>query len=70
MSELAMNAAKMIDMLPETEKALAFEMLKRFVLAYDPDFTKCTAEEETALELAVAEYAAGEVVSDSDIDWN
>ena len=33
MSELAQNAAKMMDMLPAAEQMLAYEMLKRIVLA-------------------------------------
>ena len=39
MSEIAMNAAHMIDMLPDPDKNLAYELIKKLVLAWDPDFT-------------------------------
>ena len=45
MSEIAMNAAHMIDMLPDPDKNLAYELIKKLVLAWDPDFTKLTTEE-------------------------
>ena len=40
MSELARKTASMLDMLPHDEQKLAFEMLKRIVLAWDSDFTR------------------------------
>ncbi len=70
MSELAQKTATMIDMLPAEEQRLAFEMLKRIVLAWDPDFTKVTPGEAAALAEAEAEIGRGETVSDDAIDWN
>lgn len=52
MSEIAMNAAHMIDMLPDPDKNLAYELIKKLVLAWDPDFTKLTTEEAKQLEEA------------------
>ena len=49
MSEIAMNAAHMIDMLPDPDKNLAYELIKKLVLAWDPDFTKLTTEEAKQL---------------------
>ncbi len=66
MSTIAMNIAKMIDMLPESEQFLAQEFVKRLVLAWDPDFTKVTPDEADRLENA----ENGEFVRDADIDWN
>ncbi len=43
MSELAQKTADMLDMLPVEEQHLAYEMLKRIILAWDPDFTKLTS---------------------------
>ena len=34
MSEIAMNAAHMIDMLPDPDKNLAYELIKKLVLAW------------------------------------
>jgi len=42
MAPLAQQIANMVDMLPETDQALAFELVKKLVLAWDPDYTKLT----------------------------
>lgn len=47
------KVAEMVSMLPPSEQNLAYEMVKRLVLAWDPDFTKLTPSE--AAELAEAE---------------
>ena len=70
MSELAQKTASMLDMLPDQEQQLAYEMLKRIVLAWDPDFTKLTPAEAEALREAEAQIARGETVSDEEIDWD
>ncbi len=57
--------AEMIEMLPAQEQALAFEMLKRIVLAWDPDFTKVTAAEAKSIE----EAEQSGFVAEDDIDW-
>lgn len=66
MSEKAMEAARMMDMLPEADQNFACELIKKLVLAWDPDFTKATPQE--AKEMAEAE--AGGFVDESEIDWN
>ncbi len=66
MSNIAMEAARMMDMLPDADKNLAFELIKKLVRAWDPDFTKTTPEE--AAQIAAAE--AGEFVDEADIDWS
>lgn len=70
MSELAQKTAVMLDMLPQAEQQLAFEMLKRIVLAWDADFTKVTPAEAAALQAAEAEIERGEVLRDDEIDWD
>lgn len=70
MSERAMNMAKLLDMLPDQEQALAYEMLKRIVLAWDPDYTKLTDAERDILAAAEAEREAGEMISHDAIDWD
>lgn len=66
MSIQAQQVAAMLDMLPEQERNLAFEMVKRIVIAWDSDFTKLTQKE--AAELAEAESSG--YVDEEDIDWN
>ena len=55
MSELVKDAARLMDMLPDEDKNFAYEFIKKLVLAWDPDFTKVTAEE--AERIAEAEQA-------------
>ncbi len=70
MSELAEKTASMLDMLPAAEQKLAYEVMKRMVLAWDPDFTKLTPAEATAVDEAEKEIANGETIPESAIDWD
>lgn len=65
MSNIATEAARLIDVLPDEDKAFAYEFIKKLVLAWDPDFTKVTADE--AKRIAIAERS-GYIDSD-EIDW-
>ena len=67
MSPISRQITDMIDMLPEQEQSLAFEFIKRLVLAWDPDFTKLTPAEAEQLEQARAEYERGEFVRLDDL---
>jgi len=69
MSPVTKQITDMIDMLPDGEQVLAFEFVKRLVLAWDPDFTKVTPDEAAALEEARAEYERGETVPFNAADW-
>ena len=66
MSNTAMEAARLIDMLPETDRAFALEFIKKLVRAWDPDYTKVTAEEAQHIE----EAEKSGFVSDEDIRWD
>lgn len=70
MSPVTKQIIEMIDMLPEQEQKLAFEFIKRMVLAWDSDFTKLTPIERERLARAEKEIADGDIVNHSDIDWN
>lgn len=65
MSEMAMRAARLLDVLPETDQNLAFALIKKLVLAWDPDFTKLTPEEAEQLQTAEADA----LVDDAEVDW-
>ena len=67
MSEKVMKMAEMLNMLPEQDQNLAYEFIKKMVLAWDPDFTKLTPNEAKELEEAENDP---EVFSDEDIDWD
>lgn len=66
MSEIAMNAARMLNMLPEEDQNFAMEFIKKLVLAWDPDFTKVTPDEAT--EVSAAENSV--FIADEEIDWD
>jgi GrpB-like predicted nucleotidyltransferase (UPF0157 family) len=70
MSLVSKQIIDMLDMLPESEQQLAFELIKRMVLAWDSDFTKLTAAERERLMKAEEEIANNETVKHLDIDWN
>lgn len=70
MSQVTRQIVKMLDMLPEQEQQLAYELIKRIVLAWDSDFTKTTPFERKRLTKADKEIINGEIVDHSEIDWN
>lgn len=67
MSEKAMQMAEMFDMLPESDQNLAFELIKKLVLVWDPDFTKLTYKERKELEEAENDI---DYVNHNDINWD
>lgn len=66
MSSIALEAARLIDALPEADKNLAYELIKKLVLAWDPDFTKVTPEERKRIE----EAENSGYVDEEEIDWD
>ena len=66
MTKTIEQTVTMLEMLPDQEQNLAMELVKRLVLAWDPDFTKLTPDERAHLEAA----EIGEYIDSEDIDWN
>ena len=58
----------LVDLLPDSEQVLAYEVIKRMVLAWDSDFTRLTPDERQRLEEAEQEFMQGETVSHDEID--
>ncbi len=65
MSDISARAARLMDCLPETDKIFEYEFIKKMVLAWDPDFTKATADEKKKIENA----EKSGYVDDDEIDW-
>lgn len=65
MSGIALEAARLMDALPEADKELVYELIKKLVLAWDPDFTKVTDEEAKQIEAA----DNSGYVDEDEIDW-
>lgn len=66
MTETMKRTMTMLEMLPETEQELAYELITRLVLAWDPDYNKLTPSERISLEKA----EKGEYINAEDIDWD
>ena len=66
MSNMAMEAARLMDMLPESDQNFAYEFIKKLVRAWDPDFTKLTPEEARRVD----EAEKGEFIDARDIAWS
>ena len=66
MSSTAMNIARMVDMLPESDQLFAQEFIRKLVLAWDPDFTKATPDEMKSME----EAEKSGFIPAEEIDWN
>ena len=60
----------MYNALPEAEQGLAYELLRRLVLAWDPDFTNLTPIEYARMEEAESDLKSGRTVRMEDIDWD
>lgn len=67
MSEMVREAAELMELLPDSDKDFALQMIKKLVLAWDPDFTKLTPKERRELEEARSEDGT---VSPDEIDWD
>jgi len=70
MSQITQEIINMVDMLPENEQNLAYELIKRLVLAWDPDYTKVTIAERESIKRAELEIENGEYFSDDEIGWD
>ena len=70
MSNAAKEAMELMEILPESEQNFALEMLKKIVIAWDPDFTKLTPLERKSLEEAEEELKNGDFVSEDEINWD
>ena len=67
---ISQQIAQMVEILPDADQVLALELVKKLVLAWDPDFTKATPCEHAEMEQAVKELDAGEYVTDDQINWD
>ena len=64
------QAAQLVDILPNEDQALAFELVKKLVLAWDPDYVKSTPYEDAAMKQAMHEMKNGEYVLHDAINWD
>ena len=63
---IAQEIGSMVSILPENDQNMILELVKRCVLAWDPDYTKLTPQEAKSLD----ECKNDEYFSASEIDWD
>lgn len=63
MTKTIFETINLMELLPEADQAQIYDIVKKFVIAWDPDFTKMTESEQRAVELAEKEIENGECVS-------
>jgi len=66
MSGIAMDVAKMVEILPQDDQKFAYEFIKKLVLAWDPDFTRVTMHEAERIKRA----EESGFINEEDVDWN
>ena len=70
MSAISNEIVSLVEMLPENEQALAYQLVRRIVLAWDSDYTKLTPKERQRLEDAEKDFINGDIVNHNDISWD
>lgn len=70
MSGAVKEAVSLMEVLPESDQNFALEFIKKLVLAWDPDYTKVTSAEKTALEEAEKDIIENRMISHDAINWD
>ena len=66
---ITLQTAELLDILPDEDISIVNALVKKLVVAWDPNFTKVTAKEKVALEEADAEMKREEYISEEDV-WD
>ena len=66
---LVMETKELLDCLPEEDIALVNQIVKKLILAWDPDYTKVSFKEAENLETAEQEMKAGKFFSNKDVGF-
>ena len=64
-----LQTAELLDILPDEDVSIVNALIKKLVIAWDPDFTKVTAKEKELLEKSDSEMKTGDFVSEEDF-WS
>ncbi len=67
MSTATKEIIDLMEILPESDQNLALELVRKLVLAWDPDFTKLTPMEKKELDEAMADP---ETIPHDAINWD
>ena len=61
-----LQSAELLDILPDEDVSIVNALIKKMVIARDPDFTKVTARERELLEKSDLEMKNGDYISEED----
>ena len=64
-----LETAELLDILPDEDVSIVNALIKKLVIAWDPDFTKVTARERELLEKSDFEMKSGDFVSEEEF-WS
>ena len=64
-----LQTAELLDILPDEDVSIVNALIKKLVIAWDPDFTKVTAKEREQLEKSDLEMRNGNYISEEDF-WS
>ncbi len=67
MSTATKEVVELMEILPESDQNLALELVRKLVLAWDPDFTKLTPAEKKELDETMSDP---ETVPHDAINWD
>lgn len=69
LKETTLQAAELLDILPDEDFSIVNALIRKLVIAWDPDFTKVTARERELLEKSDFEMKNGDFISEEDF-WS
>ncbi len=70
MSAAIKEAVGLLEILPEKEQNFALEIIKKLVIAWDPDFTRLTSAERAELEEAEKDMAENGTIPHEAVNWD
>lgn len=61
-----LHTAELLDILPDEDVSMVNALVKKLIIAWDPNFTKLTAREREILETSDLEMKNGDFISEED----
>lgn len=69
LKDATLQTAELLDMLPDEDISMVNTLIKKLIIAWDPDFTKLTAKESELLEKSTLEMKSGDFISEEEF-WS
>ena len=66
LKETTLQTVELLDILPDEDISIVNALVKKLVIAWDPNFTKVTAKEKELLDKSDEEMKNGEYISEED----